>query len=126
MKFTLGADKRLKSQKKIERLFLSGKSTKAFPLKSVYYFEPNEKPGFKIAVSVPKKLFKKAVHRNLLKRRIREAFRLHQHHLNLSSKLEVMFIYTTNEIHDFTRIEKAMLNLIDVLNSISNDSISEK
>jgi|SRR5690606_1101056 len=126
MKFTLGADKRLKSQKKIERLFLSGKRAQSFPLKSVFFFEPEEPSGVQIAVSVPKKLFKKSVDRNLLKRRIREAFRLHQHQLKLQNKLEVMFIYSANEIHEFSKIEKAMLVLIDSLNSISNDSISKK
>ncbi len=126
MKFTLGADKRLKSQKKIERLFLSGKRAQSFPIKSVFFFEPGEPAGVQIAVSVPKKLFKKAVDRNLLKRRMREAFRIHQHQLKLPNKLEVMFIYSTHEIQDFSKIEKAMLALIDSLNSLSNDNISKK
>ncbi len=126
MKFTLGSEKRLKSRKKIDRLFESGKRLQKFPLKAVYVVEPMESPGFQIAVSVPKKLFKRAVDRNLLKRRMREAFRIHQHQLELKQKLEIMFIYSTREIQDFARIEKAMLVLIDSLNSISNDSNSEK
>ena len=126
MKLTLGAAKRLKSQKKIDRLFLSGKRAHSYPLKSVFYVDSEASSGFQIAVSVPKKLVKKAVDRNLLKRRMREAFRLHQLKLNPKNKLEVMFIYSTNEIHDFAKIEKAMLVLIDSLNSISNDNISEK
>ncbi len=126
MKFTLGADKRLKSQKKIERLFLSGKRAQSFPLKSVFFFDPNEPASVQIAVSVPKKLFKKAADRNLLKRRMREAFRLHQHQLKLQNKLEMMFIYSFHEIKDFAKIEKAILVLIDSLNSLSTDNISEK
>ncbi len=126
MKFTLGSEKRLKSRKKIERLFASGNRIQKFPLKAVYVIEPSESFGFQIAVSVPKKLFKRAVDRNLLKRRMREAFRLNQYQLELKQKVEIMFIYSTKEIQDYTRIEKAMLVLIDSLNSISNDSISEK
>ncbi len=126
MKFTLGAEKRLKSQKKIDRLFLAGKRVYKFPLTAVYFFELNEPPGFQIAVSVPKKRFKKAVDRNLLKRRMREAFRLHQHKLNLNAKLEMMLVYSANELQDFDKIENAMLVLIDSLNSLSNDSISER
>lgn len=126
MKFTLGSEKRLKSRKKIDRLFASGNRLQKFPLKAVYVVEPTELPGFQIAVSVPKKLFKRAVDRNLLKRRMREAFRIHQNQLELKQKLEIMFIYSTKEIQDFDRIEKAMLVLIDSLNSISNDSNSEK
>lgn len=126
MKFTLGSEKRLKSRKKIERLFESGNRIQKFPLKAVYVIESSESSGFQIAVSVPKKLFKRAVDRNLLKRRMREAFRLNQHQLELKQKLEIMFIYSTKEIQDYARIEKAMLVLIDSLNSISNDNISEK
>ena len=98
MKFTLGSEKRLKSRKKIERLFESGNRLQKFPLKAVYVVEPTESPGFQIAVSVPKKLFKRAVDRNLLKRRMREAFRLHQHQLKLEQKWEIMFIYSNKEI----------------------------
>lgn len=126
MKFTLGSEKRLKSRKKIERLFVSGNRIQKFPLRAVYRREPTESSGFQIAVSVPKKLFKRAVDRNLLKRRIREAFRLNQHQLELKQKVEIMFIYSAKEIQDFDQIEKAMLVLIDSLNSISDDSISEK
>lgn len=126
MKFTLGVDKRLKSQKKIERLFISGKRIQSFPLKAVYFIDRNEPTGFQIAVSVPKKLIKKATERNLLKRRMREAFRVHQHKLNLNSKIEIMFIYSAKEILEFEKIEKAMLTLIASLNSISNDKTVEK
>lgn len=126
MKLTFGKDKRLKSQKKIERLFLSGKRAQSFPLKSVFFMDPDQPAGIEIAVSVPKKLFKKSVDRNLLKRRMREAFRLHQHQLKPQNKLEVMFIYSANEILEFSKIEKAMLVLIGSLNSISNDNISKK
>lgn len=125
MKFTLGKDKKLKSRKRIERLFVSGKRIQKFPLKAVYFSEPND-AGFQLAVSVPKKLFKRATDRNLLKRRMREAFRIHQEKLKLNSKLEIMFIYSTNEILDFDQIERAMIALIDSLNSISNDNNSEK
>jgi len=126
MKFTLGKDKKLKSRKRIERLFVSGKRIQEFPLKAVYFTEPSDVAGFQLAVSVPKKLFKRATDRNLLKRRMREAFRIHQEKLKLNSKLEIMFIYSAHEILDFDRIESAMLVLIDSLNLISIDNNSEK
>lgn len=120
MDFTLGKDKKLKSRKRIERLFESGKRIKKFPVTAVYFFDENSEPGFQIAVSVPKRFFKKAVDRNLIKRRIREAFRLNQDKLNLSQKLEVMFIYSTPEIKDYAAIEKSMLSLISSLNEASS------
>lgn len=126
MKLKLGKEKRLKSRKSIDRLFLSGRRIQKFPLKAVYNIDSNSAPEFRVAVSVPKKLFKKAVQRNLLKRRMREAFRQNQHKLQLNGNLEIMFIYSTNEIHDFQKIETAMLALIGSLNSISIDNNSEK
>lgn len=126
MKFSLGSDKRLKSQKKIDRLFTEGKRIQKFPLRAVFFAEESETPKIQIAVSVPKKLVKKANNRNLIKRRMREAFRLNQYQLNTSQNLEIMFIYSTSEIMDYAKIEKSMKVLIDSLNSLSDDNISEK
>ena len=50
----------------------------------------------RIVVSVPKRLFKRAVKRNLLKRRIREAYR-HQKDL-ISAPADILFIYTAQEV----------------------------
>ena len=50
----------------------------------------------RIVVSVPKRLFKRAVKRNLLKRRIREAYR-HQKDL-VSAPVDILFIYTAPEV----------------------------
>lgn len=125
MKFSLGSDKRLKSQKKIDRLFTEGKRIQKFPLRAVFFAEEIENPKFQVAVSVPKKLVKKASNRNLIKRRMREAFRLNQHQLNCSQHLEIMFIYSTNELLDYSKIEKSMKVLIDSLNSLSSGNTSE-
>lgn len=125
MKFSLGSDKRLKSQKKIDRLFTEGKRIQKFPLRAVFFAEESETPKIQIAVSVPKKLVKKANNRNLIKRRMREAFRLNQFQLITSQNLDIMFIYSTSEIMDYAKIEKSMKVLIDSLNSLSNDNISE-
>lgn len=119
MNYTLGADKRLKSQKSIDRLFVEGKRLHKFPITAVYYREESEVSTYQIAVSVPKRLFKKAVERNLLKRRLREAFRLNQDKLNLNSKLEVMFIYMAREKLDYKKIEESMVVLLGLLNSSS-------
>jgi ribonuclease P protein component len=68
-----------------------------------------------MAVSVPKRLFKRAVDRNLLKRRIREAYRLNKKELyglveqkNLT--LHLLIQYQHKEIADFRSIEKGLLH----------------
>ena len=119
MHFSFGKDKKLKSRKRIENLFESGKRIKKFPISAVYFLDETKAPEYKIAVSVPKRYLKKAVDRNLIKRRIREAFRLNQSQLNPSQKLEVMFIYSSPEVKDYAVIEKSILSLISALNEAS-------
>ncbi len=67
-----------------------------------------------MAVSVPKRLFKKAVDRNLLKRRIREAYRLNKtdlHELVLRKDLKIILViqYKHREIAGYQAIEEALL-----------------
>ncbi len=52
----------------------------------------------RIMVSVPKKFFKRAVRRNLFKRRLREAWRRLRPALGSLSGLDVFIVYSTKEI----------------------------
>lgn len=66
-----------------------------------------------MAVSVPKRLFRKAVDRNLLKRRIREAYRLNKADLcafleGKEIRLQLILQYQRREEQDFHMIEKAV------------------
>ncbi|MGB3454230.1 MAG: ribonuclease P protein component [Moheibacter sp.] len=124
MDLKFGQDRKLKSRKRIENLFAEGSRFSKFPVTAVYFFDRQKPESYKIAVSVPKKKIRKAVERNLIKRRIREAFRLNQHKLKPDCGLEVMFIFTANEPLSFAVIEKSILSLIDSLNSVSADDIS--
>lgn len=55
-------------------------------------------PLNRILVSVPKKFFKRAVKRNLLKRRIRESYRLQKQLLPPEGGVDLMFIYCSKEV----------------------------
>ena len=81
--------------------------------------EEEELP-LKMAVSVPKRLFKRAVDRNLLKRRIREAYRLQKpvflECLNASAlSLQVVIQFRGREIESYQTIEKKMRVALDKL-----------
>ncbi len=71
----------------------------------------------RILISVPKKLFKRAVKRNLLKRRIRESYRKQKHNLTVEGGLDVLFIYSTKEILSYQEIYDAIRLIIDKINA---------
>ena len=80
-----------------------------------------------MGVSVGKRHFKRAVDRNLLKRRIREAYRKQKHELKetltaLGISMDIFFVYSNARISDYAEIETAMINGLLLL----KDKISAK
>lgn len=116
MDFTLKKDERLCSQKTIGELFASGESFLVFPFKVV--FMKNELPQAfpaQTAFAVSKRTFKRAVKRNILKRRMREAFRLNKNPFydQLASKnlhISIIFIFIGKDILEYNILEKAMIS----------------
>lgn len=109
-----GKIERIKSKKVISALFdrnsLLNKSFLVFPFKVVYFKDSTAEIGDyspQILVSVSKRKFKKAVDRNTLKRRTKEAYRLNK--LKFSAPFKIAFIYVANEILEYQAIEKAMV-----------------
>ncbi len=73
-----------------------------------------------MGVSVGKRHFKRAVDRNLLKRRIREAYRKQNNELKetlLASgyALDVFFVYANARISDYAEIASGMTNAMTML-----------
>ena len=112
--FTLKKEERLCSQKIIGELFTSGESFLAYPLKVVFLKTDNSQTyPVQTAFTVSKRNFKHAVKRNLLKRLMREAYRLNkpafQDELALKNlKLAMMFFYVGKDIVEYPIIEKGM------------------
>lgn len=77
--YTFKKEERLCSKKLIEELFHNGSSFLLYPFRIVWLKHSlPENVTVQVVVNVPKRRFKKAVHRNLIKRRIREVYRLNK------------------------------------------------
>ena len=109
---TLGKEERLCSRKAIEDLFSGGhQSVSAYPIRAV--FMPREQSGVRIMVSVSKRYFKRAVKRNLIKRQIREAYRLQKELLlPLDGGLDIAFLWTSDEILSTEIVFRRIHNLL--------------
>lgn len=121
-KFTFPKQERLSWKRHIDLLFANGRSFVAFPLRVIYLpVEEDALPApASVLISVPKKKFKRAVKRNLIKRRMREAYRIHKQELfdalaNNRQRMLVAFLYLDKEILPFSEIEKAMQKVLDIL-----------
>ncbi len=106
---TFSKKERLCSKKAIENLFKKGRSGFVFPLKYIYNLEQLPIGGVEILITIPKRSFKRAVHRNHLKRLIREAYRQQKHRLTevaleKNLKLQIAFIFVHKEKTDFQQI----------------------
>ena len=119
--YRLHKEERLNSRILIEKLFTGGsKSLPAFPLRVVYMIVEGEHlPPVSLLISVPKKRFKRAVKRNLLKRRIRESYRLQKDVLPDGKGADILFIYNSKEVTDSRTVSAAVRQILtDIGNEI--------
>ena len=114
---TLGKKERLKSRKQLDRLFKEGRALTVPPFRVLFILEPQSAeapvPALQFSVGASIRNFKKAVDRNLIKRRVREAYR--QQKIGLENALNaqggtlrIFFIYTARELPEWDLVNAKM------------------
>jgi len=112
---TLPKRERLCGKKDIERLLATGKHGSVGAMRYIYATGSGQAYN-RLLVSVPKKLFKRAVKRNLLKRRIRESWRRLKHKLKNESGTDILVMYSTKELLAYKDIHSCVENVINRVN----------
>ena len=111
--------------KTISELFSAGRPLNLPPLRIIYRVTP-EDPSLetvRVLISVPKRYFRKAVDRNLIKRRIREAYRQNKTVLISSlydsgKRCDLAIIWNDTVIQPYALTEKCVKEMIGKLSRL--------
>lgn len=114
----LSKEERLHGKNSISALLAKGRYGNVPGLRYCFHKESGlDHP--RMMVSVPKKFFKRAVKRNLLKRRIRESYRRLKG--NLPAGTDVLIMYSTKEIMEYTDIYSSVEKMIQNIDSYGRE-----
>lgn len=143
--FRLPKRERLHHRSLVNHLFAQGEAIYVYPLRVVYaLIDEKQKRGMfrmechedidevQFMITVPKKKQRRAVHRVLVRRRIREVYRLNRQSLRSVVKamggkyLSMAFIYQSDKIYEYRELEERMKKLLHkVEERLTNESVDE-
>ena len=119
---TFKKEERLCNKRLIDGLFHNGSSFLCYPFRASWLLADGaQQVPVQVLFSVAKKRYKRAVDRNVLKRRMREAYRLHKQQLlydflaETDKRILLSIGYIGKEINDYKLIEKKMQKLFTQL-----------
>jgi ribonuclease P protein component len=117
--YTFKKEERLCNKRLLDKLFHSGSSFLCYPYRVLWFEAPvPQQSTVQVVFAVAKKRFRRAVDRNLIKRRTREAYRLHKQELlykplqEQNKQLILSVNYIGKEINDFAFVDKKMAKLM--------------
>jgi ribonuclease P protein component len=114
---TLSKRERLHGKKDLDTLFRSGRALRVPPFRLLWASAVNDGTPVRVAFAVPKKNLKRATDRNLMKRRMREAYRKHKLPVQNSmaeagAEAAVVFIFTGREAVPYNETEGKIILLL--------------
>ena len=133
VRHTFKKNERVTSRREILQLVSRGHRIEATPILARYIIAERyinvataatgaaEKSVNKVMVVAPKKSFKRAVDRNLLKRRMREAYRLHKELLPQRG-LSISLLYIAKEIRSYKEIESAVVEILQKISAATDNA----
>ena len=107
---------RLKSKKEISFVFENGESVFSFPVK-LFYLKNTNPVTASVAFMVGKKNIRLAVERNLVKRRMRESFKLNCLNDRFFLGHSLVFVYLDKKVASFDQITKGFQGVLEKFNS---------
>ncbi len=121
---SLAHHERLRSRGSIRRLFESGKSGFVYPLRYMWFAEeatcdaPHTRQGVEVLFTVPKRFHKRANKRNLLRRRVKESYRMQKSTLCQADRseplsIDLALVYSTKEAHTYKTINNAVRKILE-------------
>jgi len=122
-RFTFTKAERLSKEKLIQELFEKGSSFYLYPFKVVHKLSPvqGETAVNQVLISVSARQFKRAVDRNKVKRRVREAYRLQKEIIQSRAEKGIFsFIYTAKEILPFAEIKSKLFLVLEKIKKLES------
>ncbi|MVN91940.1 ribonuclease P protein component [Mucilaginibacter aquatilis] len=117
--YTFKKEERLCNKRLLDKLFHGGSSFLCYPFRVSWISAPQPQTHpVQVVFAVAKKRYRRAVDRNLIKRRTREAYRLHKDALLYGPLLQnnkqilLSINYIGKEINDFAFMDKRMVKLM--------------
>ncbi|MHB8258672.1 MAG: ribonuclease P protein component [Bacteroidia bacterium] len=126
MRFTFKKEERLYGHAALGNVYNKGKRIQTGSVKVIYIeVSASDNPPCRVVFSVPKRSFKKAVDRNLIKRRLREIYRNNKHlfynHLKEKEKnIHLYIIYRSQQIISFDELKESLLKALKIVENNLN------
>lgn len=114
---TFSKGERLCNYHRIQKLFQEGNSLKKYPIKLLYLAVDSQEINNQVLISVPKRKVRRAVHRNRIKRLIRESYRKQKS--LLSSSYSLAFVYMGIGEISYTQVSQLVDALLKQLLELS-------